>query len=241
MSVQRESSVALGQGFRLGFLGALHAEVFRQRLEDEYQSEVLITKSFVSLKLVHRDGSETRIDNPADFPEAGEMMKRKITHVLEPMIRATIIAPDEYTGPIMELCAEHRGEQLSFTYFEQSAESSAPPRVNLTYQLPLSSIIGTFHSSLKSMTSGYASFDYEEADWQPSDMVRMNILVNGRPVDALTSVLHRSEVEKEARRWTANLKEVIPRQQFEIIIQAVIGSKIISRDRWVQFQVPGDG
>ncbi|CAD6583124.1 MAG: Translation factor guf1 mitochondrial [Cyphobasidiales sp. Tagirdzhanova-0007] len=248
VSVQRESSAALGQGFRLGFLGALHAEVFRQRLEDEqvvflletfsvliclcfrYQSEVLVTKSFVSLKLIEKSGSETSIDNPADFPDPGEMLKRKITTILEPMIRATIVSPEEHTGAIMDLCAAQRGTQDSFQYLDSSITSSRQ-RVSLVYQLPLSSIISSFHSDLKSLTSGYASFDYEESSWAPSEMVRMNILVNGKSVDALVSVLHRSEVEKEGRVWTKRLKDVVPRQQFEIIIQATVGAKVIARER----------
>jgi translation elongation factor EF-4 len=126
----------------------------------------------------------------------------------------------------------NRGQQLSFSYLDESAASAGGlNRVNLVYQLPLSSIVGSFHSELKSLTSGYASFDYEESSWEKSDMVKMDILINGKPVDALASVLHRSEVEKEAKSWTARLKEVMPRQQFEVIIQAAVGSKIIARER----------
>lgn len=170
------------------------------------------------------------IDNPSNFPEPSDMSAGRYTEILEPIIRATIIAPDEYTGPIMDLCADNRGGQMSFNYLDESSTASRP-RVSLVYTLPLSSIVGVFHSQLKSITSGYASFDYEEGGWQSSNMVRMNILVNGRPVDALASVLHRSELTREARSWTERLKEVIPRQQYEVIIQAAVGSKIIARER----------
>lgn len=125
---------------------------------------------------------------------------------------------------------DHRGEQISFAYLD-SANSSAKPRVSLIYHLPLSSIIGSFHSKIKSITSGFASFDYEEAGWTPSNMARMDILINGKSVDALSSVVHRSELEREGRLWTARLKEVVPRQQYEVVIQAAVGSKIIARER----------
>lgn len=121
--------------------------------------------------------------------------------------------------------------QVAFTYLDESSSSPTGNRVNLVYQLPLSSIVGSFHSALKSLTSGYASFDYEESSWEASDMVKMDILINGKPVDALASVLHRSEVDREARLWTARLKEVVPRQQYEVIIQAALGSKVIARER----------
>ena len=181
--------------------------------------------------VTQRDGAEVIIDNPADFPEPSVLSSGRIREIQEPVIQATIIAPDEYTGAIMQLCSDHRGSQQSFAYTSET--SSSLQRVTLVYQLPLASVVSTFHSQLKSITSGYASFDYEDAGWQPADMVRMNILINSSPVDALVTVVHRSEVQKEARTWTSRLKAVIPRQQYEVIIQATVGAKVISRDRCV--------
>ncbi|GAA6027916.1 hypothetical protein JCM8097_001780 [Rhodosporidiobolus ruineniae] len=243
----RESSTFLGQGFRLGFNGSLHMDVFRQRLEDEYGEEVIVTRPLVPVKILYKDGSEKTIDNPADFPDPGGLLK--VAEINEPMIRATIVAPDEYTGGIINLCTSHRGIPLSTTYLStgssasySSDSSSAPastalkPRVTMTYSLPLSSIITSFHSSLKSLTSGFASFDYEEAPYEQSDLVRMNILVNGQKIDALCTVVHRSVVEKEGREWAKRLREVIPRQQHEVIIQAAVGSTILARERIAPFR-----
>ncbi|GAA5940776.1 hypothetical protein JCM10213_004310 [Rhodosporidiobolus nylandii] len=234
----RESSTFLGQGFRLGFNGSLHMDVFRQRLEDEYSEEVIVTRPLVPVKLIYKNGTEKTIDNPADFPDPGGLLK--VGQILEPMIRATIVAPDEYTGPIINLCTSHRGVPLSTTYLSSGASSSdstaLKPRVTMTYALPLSSIITSFHSSLKSISSGFASFDYEEAPYEESDLVRMNILVNGEKIDALCTVVHRSVVQKEGREWARRLREVIPRQQHEVVIQAAVGSSILARERIAPFR-----
>ncbi|GAA5828334.1 hypothetical protein JCM11251_006202 [Rhodosporidiobolus azoricus] len=255
----RESSTFLGQGFRLGFNGSLHMDVFRQRLEDEYGEEVIVTRPLVPVKLYFKDGTEKIIDNPADFPDPGGLLK--VTQIMEPMIRATIVAPDEYLGPIMNLCTSHRGVPLSTTYLSTASSPSstttlppssdlssepsstaAPvatslkPRVTMTYNLPLSSIITTFHSSLKSISSGFASFDYDPAPYEESELCRMNILVNGQKVDALCTVVHRSQVEKEGREWARRLREVIPRQQHEVVIQAAVGSTILARERIAPFR-----
>ncbi|GAA5850814.1 hypothetical protein JCM5353_004822 [Sporobolomyces roseus] len=243
----RESSTFLGQGFRLGFNGSLHMDVFRQRLEDEYGEEVIVTRPLVPVKLRFRDGKVKTIDNPADFPDPGGLLK--VDEVQEPMIRATIVAPDEYTGAIINHCTSHRGVPLSHTYLSPGAStavttSSDPsttstalkPRITLLYSLPLSSIITTFHSTLKSITSGFASFDYEEAPYETSDLCRMNILVNGQKVDALCTVVHRSQVQQEGRDWAKRLRDVIPRQQYEVIIQAAVGSTIICRERVAPFK-----
>ncbi|BGP46851.1 Translation factor guf1 mitochondrial [Rhodotorula kratochvilovae] len=238
----RESSTFLGQGFRLGFNGSLHMDVFRQRLEDEFGEEVIVTRPLVPVKITFRDGSERTIDNPADFPDPGGLLK--VTQIQEPMIRATIVAPDEYTGAIINLCTSHRGVPISHTYLSgSSATSSATatstalkPRVTMLYSLPLSSIITSFHSLLKSISSGFASFDYEEAPYEDSDLCRMNILVNGQKVDALCTVAHRSEVQKEGREWAKRLREVIPRQQHEVVIQAAVGSTILARERIAPFR-----
>ncbi|GAA6011004.1 hypothetical protein JCM11491_005904 [Sporobolomyces phaffii] len=238
----RESSTFLGQGFRLGFNGSLHMDVFRQRLEDEYGEEVIVTRPLVPVKLTYKDGTVKTIDNPADFPDPGGLLK--VAEVQEPMIRATIVAPDEYTGSIINLCTSHRGIPLSHTYLSSgTAATTSPdtstalkPRITLLYSLPLSSIITTFHSTLKSITSGFASFDYEEAPYEPSDLCRMNILVNGQKVDALCTVVHRSQVQQEGRDWAKRLRDVIPRQQYEVIIQAAVGSSIICRERVAPFK-----
>ncbi|GAA6064307.1 hypothetical protein JCM10212_002739 [Sporobolomyces blumeae] len=246
----RESSTFLGQGFRLGFNGSLHMDVFRQRLEDEYGEEVIVTRPLVPVKLTYKDGTVKTIDNPADFPDPGGLLK--VAEVQEPMIRATIVAPDEYTGAIINLCTSHRGVPISHTYLSSGAAGGASPspsssdpstsstalkpRITLLYSLPLSSIVTTFHSTLKSITSGFASFDYEEAPYEPSDLCRMNILVNGQKVDALCTVVHRSQVQQEGRDWAKRLRDVIPRQQYEVIIQAAVGSTIICRERVAPFK-----
>jgi translation elongation factor EF-4 len=253
---QRESSSFLGQGFRLGFNGSLHLDVFRQRLEDEFGEEIIVTRPLVPIKIIYKNSTTVPrfVNNPGDFPIGDEL--NKVKEVMEPYITATIIAPDEYTGAIINLCTTHRGIQLSHAYLSSpgasnpttvststtttttSTSSSSGPgtksRISLVYSLPLSSIITNFHSTLKSITSGFASFDYEEAPYVTSDLVRMNILVNSVKVDALCSVVHRSAVDKEGRDWVKRLKEVVPRQQYEVIIQAAVGNNIIARERLVR-------
>ena len=165
------------------------------------------------------------------FHRLGELMQ-KVDSVLEPMIIATIVAPDDYTGAIINHCTNHRGIQLSHSYLSTPTKSElSKARITLLYSLPLSSIITNFHSTLKSLTSGFASFDYEEAPYEISDLVRMNILVNSVKVDALSTVVHRSNVEKEGREWAKRLQAVVPRQQFEVVIQAAVGSTIMARER----------
>ncbi|KDE07095.1 GTP-binding protein LepA [Microbotryum lychnidis-dioicae p1A1 Lamole] len=234
----RESSTFLGQGFRLGFNGSLHMDVFRQRLEDEYGEEVIVTRPLVPVKIIYKNGKESIIDNPEDFPDPAEM--NKVTSVLEPFIRATIVAPDEYTGAIINHCTTHRGVPLSHTYLSTpstpSNPSSSTGRITLLWSLPLSSIVTNFHAGLKSVTSGFASFDYEEAPYEESSLCRLNILINGTQVDALCSVVHKSLVEKEGREWTKRLKEVVPRQQYEVVIQAAVGNHILSRERIAPFK-----
>ncbi|SCZ93847.1 BZ3500_MvSof-1268-A1-R1_Chr6-3g08923 [Microbotryum saponariae] len=234
----RESSTFLGQGFRLGFNGSLHMDVFRQRLEDEYGEEVIVTRPLVPVKIIYKNGKESIIDNPEDFPDPAEM--NKVTSVLEPFIRATIVAPDEYMGAIINHCTTHRGVPLSHTYLSTASTpsnlSSSTGRITLLWSLPLSSIVTNFHAGLKSVTSGFASFDYEEAPYEESSLCRLNILINGTQVDALCSVVHKSLVEKEGREWTKRLKEVVPRQQYEVVIQAAVGNHILSRERIAPFK-----
>ncbi|KAI9219780.1 P-loop containing nucleoside triphosphate hydrolase protein [Blastocladiella britannica] len=221
VSVAKETSVSLGQGFRLGFLGKLHMDVFRQRLEEEHGTSVITTAPTVPFRVTMMDGTVINIRNPHEFPEGAEMgLVRKVE---EPVINATILSPDQYLGSIYELCAERRGEQREVVYIDSS-------RVMLKYTLPMAEIASDFFDVLKSRTSGYASFDYEEAGYAEADLVKLNIMLNGKPVDALASIRHRSAVEKVARATTTKMKEVLDRQLFEIVIQGAIGGKILARE-----------
>ncbi|OAV92911.1 GTP-binding protein LepA, partial [Puccinia triticina 1-1 BBBD Race 1] len=243
VTVNKESSVALGQGFRLGFLGTLHMDVFRQRLNDEYASEVIITRPFVPLQLVSK-GKTSMIEKPIDFPNVRN--RADGVKVFERIIDGTIIVPDRFTGPVMELCSSHRGIQQTFEYI--AAPSSETKKdgevvlegderwVEIRYKIPLSEIVTTFHSTLKSLSSGYATFDYEtpEGDegFVEADLVRVDIVVNkSSPIDAFATVVHRDHALREAKAILSRLKSVIPRQQFEIALQAAIGSKIIASER----------
>ncbi|KAG0144527.1 hypothetical protein CROQUDRAFT_659847 [Cronartium quercuum f. sp. fusiforme G11] len=230
VAVQKESSVALGQGFRLGFLGTLHMDVFRQRLSDEYGSEVIVTRPFVPLKLTG-GGQEKMISSPVDFPSSSAG-RGKMT-VLERIVEAEIVVPERYTGAVIELCASHRGSQTSLDYLP-STDSSMSQLVKLTYSIPLSEIVTTFHSSLNSLTAGYASFDYsaQEDDFRPAELVRLDIIVNGSPpIDAFAAVVHREQAQREARAVLGRLKGVMRRQVFEVVLQATIGSKVIASER----------
>lgn len=251
VTVNKESSVALGQGFRLGFLGTLHMDVFRQRLSDEYASEVIITRPFVPLQLISK-GKSRMIEKPIDFPSVrsrGDGLK-----VLERVINGTIVVPDRFTGSIMELCSSHRGVQQSFDYIPAPSRPDTKVGdveisdgialeeedrwVRMQYQIPLSEIVTTFHSNLKSRSAGYATFDYELPDDEDhdgfieSDLVRIDVVVNkSSPIDAFATVVHRDHALREAKALLTRLKSVIPRQQFEIALQATIGHKIIASER----------
>ncbi|WWD20405.1 GTP-binding protein LepA [Kwoniella shandongensis] len=229
VSVQRESSAALSQGFRLGFLGTLHMDVFRQRLEDEYASEVIVTAPTVPYKVVYLNGSETFVSNPVDFPEVTDS-KQRVAHVEEPMINSTIFVPNEYIGEMMDLCSRYRGVQQEYRILENS------DRAILRYSLPLSEIVTDFFSELKSSSSGFASFDYEEAGYQQSDLVKLNILINAKPVDALAMIVHRTAAQSIGKAWVKKLKEVVPRQQFELSIQAAVGARVIARENVSAFR-----
>ncbi|WVR07951.1 GTP-binding protein LepA [Kwoniella sp. DSM 27419] len=229
VSVQRESSAALSQGFRLGFLGTLHMDVFKQRLEDEYSSEVIVTAPTVPYKVVHLNDTEVFVSNPIDFPEVGDH-KFRIKHVEEPMINATIFVPNEYIGEMMDLCARYRGVQQEYRILENS------DRAVLRYQLPLAEIVTDFFSELKSSSSGFASFDYEEAGYQQSNLVKLNILINAKPVDALAMIVHKFAAQSIGKAWVKKLKEVVPRQQFELSIQAAVGAKVIARENVSAFR-----
>ncbi|MDX9760222.1 MAG: translation elongation factor 4 [Bacteroidota bacterium] len=214
-----ESSVALGFGFRAGFLGLLHMEIVQERLEREFNMTIINTVPNVEYIVeIAATGERVIVDNPADLPDPG-----KIDHVEEPFIRAQIITPSEYMGNIMKLCMERRGIYLNTTYID-------PTRADVQFELPLSEIIFDFYDKLKSVSRGYASLDYEFKDYRESDLVKLDILLNGEPVDALSSIVHRQKAYDWGRRLCRKLKDLIPRQMFEVVIQAAIGTKVISRD-----------
>lgn len=216
--VEKESSAALGFGFRCGFLGLLHMDVFKQRLEQEYNMTIIATSPTVSYKILLTSGGEVLIDNPANFPET-----TKINDILEPIINATIITPKEYLGSVLALCQEKRGQQTDMTYLDEN-------RIILKYKLPLNEIVTDFYDRLKSLSAGYASLDYEDGGYESSDLVKMSILLNGSAVDALSVIVHKDKAYNIGRQLVARLKEVIHRQMFEIAIQAAIGSKVIARE-----------
>ncbi|KIK59544.1 hypothetical protein GYMLUDRAFT_74444 [Collybiopsis luxurians FD-317 M1] len=228
VTFQRESSSALGQGTRLGFLGTLHMDVFRQRLEDEYDANIIITAPTVPYKLIYRDGKEKFVSNPTEFPDASDP-STKVVEIQEPIVKAAIIVPEEYFGDMMELCFTHRAEQLDHRYLDTGSDASSS-RIILTCTMPLSEIVTDFFDQLKSRSSGFASFDYEDAGYQKSDLAKMVFLLNGKPVDALALVVHRSAQDAVGRAWVKKLHKVIPRQLFEVPIQAAIGKKVIARE-----------
>lgn len=224
--VHRDSSLALGAGWRLGFLGLLHMEVFNQRLEQEYNASVILTTPTVPYKAVLSSAKlikeyrekEITIINPAQFPD-----KSKVTEYLEPVVLGTIITPDEYTGKIMMLCQARRAVQKNMMYIDQN-------RVMLKYLFPLNEIVVDFYDSLKSLSSGYASFDYEDAGYQTAELVKMDILLNGNIVEELVTVVHKDKAYSIGKAICERLKDSLPRQLFEIAIQAALGSKIIARE-----------
>jgi len=214
-----ETSAALGFGFRCGFLGLLHMEIVQERLEREFGQTIINTVPNVEYVVVLRDTLErVVIDNPTLIPDAG-----KIDHIEEPFITAQIITPSEYLGNIMKLCMDRRGVYLNTTYID-------PTRADVHYELPLSEIIFDFYDKLKSVSRGYASLDYEFKEYRESDLIKLDILLNGEPVDALSSIVHRSKAYDWGRRLCSKLKQLIPRQMFEVVIQAAIGNKVIARD-----------
>lgn len=226
VTIQRESSTALGQGCRLGFLGTLHMDVFRQRLEDEYDANIIVTAPTVPYKVIYRDQTVI-VSNPTDFPDEWGPASR-VHGVQEPMVKASIVVPEEYLGDMMDLCFSRRADNLDHRYLDSGTSASA--RVMLTCTLPLSEIVTDFFDQLKSRSSGYASFDYEDAGYKASDLVKMTFLLNGKPVDALALVIHRSVEHKIGRTWVRKLHKVIPRQLFEVPIQAAIGKRIVARE-----------
>ncbi|SRX82974.1 putative GTP-binding protein LepA (GTP-binding elongation factor) [Mycobacterium tuberculosis H37Rv] [Mycolicibacterium parafortuitum] len=217
LTYEPETSVALGFGFRCGFLGLLHMEITRERLEREFNLDLISTAPNVVYRVVKDDGTEMVVTNPSDWPEG------KVRSVFEPVVKTTVIAPSEFIGTIMELCQSRRGELGGMDYL-------SPERVELRYTMPLGEIIFDFFDSLKSRTRGYASLDYEEAGEQEADLVKVDILLQGEAVDAFSAIVHKDGAAAYGNKMTTKLKELIPRQQFEVPVQAAIGSRIIARE-----------
>lgn len=217
LEFEPETSQALGFGFRCGFLGLLHMDVVQERLERDYDLDLIMTAPSVDYEIIMTDGTEKTIDNPADMPEVSE-----IKEIREPYVKASIMVPNDYVGPVMELSQRKRGEFVTMDYLDKY-------RVNVIYNLPLSEIIYDFFDDLKSSTKGYASLDYEITGYRQSDLVKMDILLNGDPVDALSTIVHKDFAYERGKAIVARLKTTIPRQQFEIPIQAAIGNKVIAR------------
>jgi len=214
----KDFSSALGFGFRCGFLGLLHLEVVQERLEREFDVSLILTAPSVQYNIFLKSGDSVFLDNPLNYPDETE-----IDYIEEPYIKATIILPQEYLGSIMNLCIEKRGSQTNFRYLDEK-------RVELQYDLPLAEIIYDFYDKLKSMSKGYASFDYEITDMKRTDLAKVDILVSGKPVDALSFLVHKESARNRAKKICEKLTEHIPRQQFKIPIQAAIGNNIIARE-----------
>jgi GTP-binding protein LepA len=213
-----ETSKALGFGFRAGFLGLLHMEIVQERLDREFNIDIITTVPNVRYEVRRTNGESVFVDNPSEMPEAG-----LIDYVLEPFIRASIITPADYIGPIMKLCQDRRGVYINQSFMQNN-------RVEIVYELPMAEVVFDFYDRLKSGTRGYASLDYEFIENRRGQLVRLDILMNGEPVDALSSIAHRDKAYDYGKRICAKLKELIPRQQYEVAIQAAIGNKVIARD-----------
>jgi GTP-binding protein LepA len=217
LTFEKDSSAALGFGFRCGFLGLLHLEVVQERLRREYDLSLILSAPSVRYRVTTADGETAWVDNPSYYPNPGEIEQAE-----EPYIKAAVMMPERYVGPVMELCRERRGENTTFTYL-------AVGRVELTSEMPLAEVIFDFYDRLKSTTQGYGSFDYEMLDYRVTDLVKVDILVNGEPVDALAQLVHRDRARIRALHYCERLEDTIPRQQFKIAIQGAIGGEIIAR------------
>jgi len=216
-SYEMETSAALGFGFRCGFLGLLHLEIIQERLEREFNLDLIATAPSVIYKIKMRDGSSLDLHNPADLPDV-----MKIEMIQEPWIRATILTPDDYLGAVLKLCQERRGAQIDLNYVGK--------RAMVTYDLPLNEVVFDFYDRLKSISKGYASFDYHLSEYRDGDLVKMQIMVNGEAVDALSMLVHRNRAEGRGRAMCEKLKDLIPPHMFQIPVQAAIGGKIIARE-----------
>lgn len=218
LSFEPEKSNALGFGFRCGFLGLLHMEVVQERLEREFNLDLITTAPSVVYRIFTKDGVEVRLENPSDLPDL-----TKIDRLEEPFAKVTLHTPTEYIGGLLKICEERRGQQIKMEYITDK-------KVIIQYKLPLNEMVMDFYDKLKSITKGYASMEYELMSYEPSDLVKMDILLNGEPVDALSVIVHRSKADYRGRQLCAKLKELIPRHQFQVAIQAAIGAKIVARE-----------
>jgi GTP-binding protein LepA len=216
-SYEMETSAALGFGFRCGFLGLLHLEIIQERLQREFNLDLIATAPSVVYKITLTNGDEISLHNPADMPDVV-----KIEEIHEPWIRATILTPDDYLGSVLKLCQDRRGVQVDLNYVGKRAMA--------VYDLPLNEVVFDFYDRLKSISKGYASFDYAITDYRPGDLVKMSILVNAEPVDALSMLVHRTRADGRGRQMCEKLKELIPPHMFQVPIQAAIGGKIIARE-----------
>jgi GTP-binding protein LepA len=218
VSYEPETSGALGFGFRCGFLGLLHMEIVRERLEREFGLSLIATAPSVEYRAHLSDGTTVEVHNPSGMPEP-----QRIESIEEPYLRATILAPAEYTGTLMDLCQSRRGVMVRMEYL-------GPERLELVYRLPLAEVVMDFFDALKSRTKGYASLDYEQAGWETADLVKIDVLLNGTPVDAFSAIVHKSQAQEYGRRMTEKLRSLIPRQMFDVPIQAAVGGRIIARE-----------
>jgi GTP-binding protein LepA len=218
IAYEPESSHALGFGFRCGFLGLLHMDIVRERLEREFNLDIIATAPSVVYRAYLTDGSEVKIDNPTDLPDAS-----RLDHIDEPMLHISILTPAEYLGSVMDLCQTRRGDMIKMEYLSTE-------RVELRYSIPLAEVVIDFFDALKSRTKGYASLDYEQSGYVTSNLVRVDLLINHEPVDAFSTIVHRSNADVYGRKMAERLKELIPRQMFDVPIQAAVGGRIISRE-----------
>ena len=222
ITIAKESSEALGAGWRLGFLGTLHCSVFEDRLRQEHGASVILTPPTVPFQVVLRDGSISTIYTANDFPDRDTPGPKRVVELREPYITATITFPESYLGKVIELCENNRGLQTELSFFTAT-------QVILKYDLPLAQLVDDFFGKLKSATQGYASLDYEEAGWRSSDLVKLQLMVNKEPVDAVARVVHRSQAERLGKEWVGKFKEHVDRQMFEIVIQAAVGRQVVAR------------
>jgi GTP-binding protein LepA len=218
ITYEPETSAALGFGFRCGFLGLLHMEIVQERLEREYDLELITTAPSVVYRVNKTSGDGVMVDNPANLPAVPE-----IETIEEPFVRLTVFVPSDYIGPVMDLAVERRGEVCDMHFI-------GPTRVKLTYDMPLAEILYDFFDKLKSRTRGYASMEYEFLEYRPSDLVKLDILVGGKPVDALSSIVHSDFANRRGRSLVERLRKLIPRQLFDVPIQAAVGSRVIARE-----------
>lgn len=222
VTLQKEYSEALGAGWRLGFLGTLHCSVFEDRLRQEHGASIIITPPTVPFKVIWIDGKEEVVRNPADFPDTS-INTARVAELQEPYVLVTVTLPEEYLGKVIELCEGNRGEQKELSFFTAT-------QVILKYELPLAHLVDDFFGKLKGITKGYASLDYEESAWRKSNIIKLQLLVNSKPVDAVARVVHTSQTDRLGRQWVEKFKKHVDRQMFEVIIQAAAGRRIVARE-----------